>query len=401
MNKNIVSRRYDLDWLRVMAIFAIFIFHNTRFYDTDDWAVKNSSTYLFMDGWKAFAISWGMPLILLISGASAFFALGKISPGKYVKGIIMRLFVPLMVGIFTHAALQVYLERLHKGEFSGSFFDFYPHYFEGMYGFGGNFAWMGLHMWYLEALFIFSLLCLPLFVFFKKSTIGRRILRSLGDFLVKPGAIYLPALPIMWLIYVLDPATWGNKDLGGWSVVIYPIFFISGFLIISNQNLQQRIQQTRWVSLGSALVLTVIYLFLEFNNEPFFNSIGELPADLIISPVAWCWLLVVFGFGMKHLNFNTPLLKYANEAVLPFYILHQTVIVALGYYAMQWNIPALVKFLFTLSVSFLITMTLYEFLVRRFNVLRFLFGMKPLPKRTGSESLEVTAINKPRTGIAS
>lgn len=397
MNKEIVQRRYDLDWLRVMAIFAIFIFHNTRFFDTDDWAVKNPSTYLFMDGWKAYAISWGMPLVLLISGASAFFALSKVSPGRYVKGIIMRLFVPLMVGIFTHAALQVYLERLHKGEFNGSFLDFYPHYFDGMYGFGGNFAWMGLHMWYLEALFIFSLLCLPLFVFFKKSTIGRRILRSLGDSLAKPGAVYLLALPVMWLIYVLDPATWGNRDLGGWSVVIYPIFFISGFLIISNQNLQHRIQQLRWLSLGSALVLTVIYLFLEFNESTPLSTIGEWPADLIISPVAWCWLLAVFGFGMKHLNFNTPLLKYANEAVLPFYILHQTVIVTLGYFVVQWNIPAPVKFLFTLSISFLITMGLYEFLVRRFNMLRFLFGMKLVVKSTTVGSQETQVVEPART----
>jgi hypothetical protein len=197
-----------------MAILAIFVFTAPAFFDTDDWAIKNPSTYLLVDGWKTFATSWGMPLILLISGASAFFALGKVSPGKYVKGIFVRLFVPLMVGMFTHIAFQVYLERLHKGEFSGSFFEFYPHYFEGMYGFGGNFAWMGLHLWYLEALFIFSLLCLPLFLFFKKTRIGQHILSGLGNFLALPGAVYLLALPAMGLIYVLDPETC-NRDMGG------------------------------------------------------------------------------------------------------------------------------------------------------------------------------------------
>jgi hypothetical protein len=314
-----------------------------------------------------------------------------------VKGIIVRLFVPLLVGMLTHIAFQVYLERLHKGEFSGSFFEFYPHYFDGMYGFGGNFAWMGLHLWYLEALFIFSLLCLPLFLFFKKSKLGKRLLSGLGDFLAKPGAVFLLVLPAMWLIYILDPETWGNKDMGGWSVVIYPLFFISGFVIISNQRLQERIKHMRWLSLGLALAVTIVYLFLEFNTNPALYAIGEMPADLIVSPVAWCWLLVVFGFGMQHLNFNTPLLKYANEAVLPFYILHQTVIVTLGYFVVQWSIPSLLKFFFTLTASFLISMGLYELIVRRVNLLRFLFGMKLLVRKAAVQPQKPQVIELART----
>jgi hypothetical protein len=125
---------------------------------------------------------------LIISGASTFFALSKVSPGKYIMGLVARLLVPLIVGIFTHIALQVYLENLHKGTFNGSFFEFYPHYFDGMYGFGGNFAWMGLHLWYLEVLFIFSPLCLPTFLWFKNKASGRHVLGRIGDFLAKPGA---------------------------------------------------------------------------------------------------------------------------------------------------------------------------------------------------------------------
>ena len=73
-----------------------------------------------------------------------------------------RLFVPLVVGVFSHAMLQVCLERVTHHQFRGSFFDFIPHYFEGWYGFGGKFAWMGLHLWYLLILFVFSLILYPL-----------------------------------------------------------------------------------------------------------------------------------------------------------------------------------------------------------------------------------------------
>jgi len=381
MDARETTRRYDLDWLRVLAILAIFVFHCTRAFDTDDWSLKNPTTYLTVTMWKEFAISWGMPLILIISGCSAFLALEKVRPGKYVKGLFLRLFVPLMVGMFTHVALQVYLENLQKGNFSGSFFAFYPHYFDGMYGFGGNFAWMGLHLWYLELLFIVSLLCLPLFAWFKYTQIGRRTLKGLGDFLTLPGAVFLLAVPAILLITRLDEESWGNQSLGGWSVFIYPLFYIGGYVILSSQRLQERIIQMRWISLGLGLVLSPVHLFFEFQTRyPAVDSLADKLADPLICVVVWCWLLAVLGFGMKHLNFNTPFLKYANEAVLPFYILHQSVIVCLGYFVLQWAIPDLLKFLIILSGSFLATIGIYEFLIRRHNALRFLFGMKLLPK---------------------
>jgi hypothetical protein len=108
-----------------------------------------------------------------------------------------------------------------------------------------------------------------------------------------------------------------------------------------------------------------------------------LPArtkDLINCLVCWSWLLVVFGFGMQHLNFNKPILKYANEAVLPFYIMHQTVIVFLGFFILGWAIPDLLKFIIILLISFGVVLLIYQFLVRRYNLLRFLFGMKLRPR---------------------
>ena len=396
MDTKIVQRRYDLDWLRVLAILAIFVFHCTRMFDTDDWHLKNQTTYMAITAWKEFAISWGMPLILMISGASVFYALGKVSAGKYLKGIFARLFVPLMVGMFTHVAWQVYLENRFKGNFNGSFLEFYPHYFDGMYGFGGNFAWMGLHLWYLELLFIFSLLFLPLFLWFKHRPSGQWTLRVLGDFLAIPGAVFLLALPAILLIINLDPQTWGNQDLGGWSVLIYPFFFVSGFLIVSSQPLQDRIKQIRWISLGLGLVLTPPFLFLEFQTHyPAFFPLADALGDPLYCLVGWSWLLAVFGFGMRHLNFNTPFLRYANEAALPFYILHQTVIVSLGYFVLRWPIPDLLKFAVLLLCSFAITLGLYEFLVRRFNLLRFLFGMKLLPKTSALQPLEATPTVSP------
>jgi glucans biosynthesis protein C len=399
MHTNYVQRRNDLDWLRVFAILAVFFFHCTRFFDTDDWAIKNATTYLPVQVWLEFATSWGMPLVLIISGASAFLALDKYRPGKYFKGLFLRLFVPLMVGMFTHVAFQIYLENLHKGKFSGSFFAFYPHYFDGMYGFGGNFAWMGLHLWYLELLFIVSLVCLPLFIWFKRTSTGLHALRAMGDLLVNPAAVLLLALPAILLILNLDEETWGNQSLGGWSFVIYPLFFIAGFVILANERLQKYIVQVRWVHLGMGLVFSSVYLFGKFQTVyspdifPLLDSLMKVLDCLVV----WSWLLAVLGFGMAHLNAKTPFLKYVNEAVLPFYILHQTVIVTLGYFVVRWAIPDLLKFVIILTVSFFMVTGLYEYGVRRFNLLRFLFGMKVTPKTATVQAQELQSIVPART----
>ena len=395
-----VQRIFYLDWLRVLAILAIFgLHHATRFFDTDDWFIKNATTYLSVQVWLEFCTSWGMPLILIISGASTFLALDKYRPGKYITGLFLRLFIPLVVGIFTHVALHIYLENLHTGKFSGSFFEFYPHYFDGMYGFGGNFAWMGSHLWYLELLFILSLVFLPIFIWFKRTSIGRRVLQGMGDLLANPAAVLLLALPAILLILNLDEEGPGNTSLGGWSVVIYPLFYIAGFVILSNQRLQKSIVRMRWIHLGMGVIFSAVYLFGEF--QTIYPTDHFLLANQLVKVldcfVVWSWLLTVMGFGMVHLNVNTPFLKYANEAALPFYILHQTVVVTLGYFVVQWVIPDLLKYVIILTVSFFVIMGLYEFGVRRFNLMRFLFGMKLHAKPVDLQSKETQLKEVART----
>jgi peptidoglycan/LPS O-acetylase OafA/YrhL len=149
-NSPVSLRRYDLDWLRVLAILTVFIYHTTRFFNLGDWHVKNPVNYLGVDVLERFVEIWMMPLIFVISGASLFYALDKGGTARFLKDKVLRLLVPLVVGVFTFSILQVYLERITHYQFFGSFFDFLPHYFEGIYDYqdptAGNFAIAGMHL---------------------------------------------------------------------------------------------------------------------------------------------------------------------------------------------------------------------------------------------------------------
>jgi len=377
----------------------VFVYHCSLIFAPDPFQIKNPTIYPYLDDIGALVGLWGMPLIFMISGASVFHALGKVSTGKYITGIIARLIVPLVIGIFTQSAFQVYIEALQKGTFTGSFFAFYPHYFDGLYAFGGNFAWMGMHLWYLEALFLYSILCLPFFVWLKKSTSGQRFLQHLRDFFGNSPMIYLLVLPVAVLGYVLNPEGLGTTVLGGWSIFAYLVFFVSGFVIISSERVQASIKHLRWVSLVMGIFLWGVFdLIWGALGDPHFGTWQFVIGYSFWCLCAWSWLLAVFGFGFQHLNRNKPMLRYANEAVLPFYILHQPVVLSLGFFVVQWAIPDVFKFLIILSVSFFIVMVIYEFMVRRFNPMRFLFGMKPARKIVEAQ-LQESHITEPAQTI--
>jgi glucan biosynthesis protein C len=398
METRTVTRRYDLDWLRVLAILTVFIYHTTKFFNSEDWHVKNPTSYLVMDVLETTLANWILALIFAISGASLFYALDKGGAGRFIKDKVLRLVVPLVaMGMFLFGTFQVYLERLTHGAFNGSFFEFLPHYFDGLYGYGGNFAWSGLHLWYLEMLFIFCLIFLPLFLWLKRGT-GQRLLSKLGDLLAARGAIYLLALPtILCLILTTSDSFLGNlEDWGGGSILSHATFFLSGFLIVSHEGLQKNIQRFRWLSLALVVILmaTLFILMMTISDPPSGTLLSALGRSLW-GLWSWCWVLTVLGFGTKHLNFNRPILPYANEAVLPFYILHQPVLLCVGYFVVQWAIPAAVKFLVIDAISFALIMALYAFVVRRVNVIRFLFGMKWLVRTP------VAHIQEAQTAISS
>ncbi len=361
-------RRFDLDWMRILAILSVFVFHSMRFFNFDDWHVKNAHQYILPSDIIHYMDQWMMPFIFLISGAALYYAVGngKIlnTAGKFIKDKVLRLLVPLLFNAFTLLLIPVYLERITHNQFTGSLIDFIPHYFDGIYGIGmGNFAIVGLHLWYLLVLFAFSIVLLPLFMLLK-SRKASRVLGWVTKAVALPGGIYVLALLVVTAWKLIDPNGILGFDRFNWNLGVYMSFVIIGFVIMSSEKLQRSIMQLRWVSLALAIGISVWFFKTDEHT------------DLVAMSVA----LTFLGFGMKYLNVEKPALKYASEAVLPFYILHQTVLLIVGYFAVQLAIPDLLKWAIIFVASLAIILGTYEYLVRRNNVLRFLFGMKLLKR---------------------
>jgi hypothetical protein len=88
----------------------------------------------------------------------------------------------------------------------------------------------------------------------------------------------------------------------------------------------------------------------------------------------WSWLIVIMVSASKHLNFNHKSRKFLNENFMPFYILHQTIIVIIGFFVVQTDLLIILKYLGICITSFAIIIALVM-IIRQVNILRFLFGM--------------------------
>lgn len=376
----IKGRRVDIDYLRVISILAVFVFHGARAFDTEGWHVKNPVTGMPFDAIVFILHKWIMPIFFVMAGTGAWYSLQSRSPGLYLKERVYRLLVPLVFGIFTIIPHQVYIERITNGEYRGlSLIGFYPRYFDGFYAFGGNFAWMGLHLWFLLVLFLFSIVTLPIFLAFRKTRIlnGIKISKPLGLAL-----IYL-LLILIFLSEILLSSTNGfgeGRSFGGWFLMDYLLFFIFGYVLIPRKTVMAILEEFRWVSLIISLSTLMMLIYMRFRPLPVDPDMLRGVNQLLTAATTWIGLSAFFGIAARNATRSDRFLEYASPAVMPFYVFHQSVIVAVAYFMLPiLNHLLVLKYFLLLAVSFIFTLLSYEF-VRRVPGLAFLYGIKEKPR---------------------
>lgn len=234
------NRQFYIDWLRVGAMFLLLFYHSARLFNVDPWHIKNAVLNLGFQYFTRFLDIWHMPLFFILAGASVWFALDHRTPGSFTKERILRIFVPLIFSMLIIVPPQVFTQRVFDGDFTGSFLAWYPHTFQGIYSMdnsaSGNLSWH--HLWFLAYLFFFSLLLIPIFWYFKNAK-RKYIILSLARFMEKPGALFLPAIPLIIINFTLRSTYgWGNQNLiDDWAnFLFYSLTFFYGFLLVLSCN---------------------------------------------------------------------------------------------------------------------------------------------------------------------
>ncbi len=329
---------------------------------------------------------WRMPLLVLISGAGTYFALGKRTSLQYLGERFKRLFIPLLVGVFTLVPVQVYIEK--SAQFS-SLLNYYPHMFEGVYP-EGNFSWH--HLWFIAYLFFIALVISP-FLKFLRSGRFDLFVGKLARVVSKRMGANVFILPLIISQLVLRPFYPENTHglFDDWAEVsCFILFFLSGYIIISNSRIVDSIRRQRRLFLFESVVSSIVLVTVPYMLS---DTAGNLLWDIIEPVVAFSTGLATIGYAREYLVHDNKIRKLANEAIYPFYLLHQPVIVVVASYMVKWNIPVAEKVVIITMASFALTVAIYWFLVRPFNAMRLIFGLKMIRKQGRPEKAVLAPIS--------
>ena len=357
----------------------LFLYHTDMIFYNYDWHVKNSELNIISTIHISFFVQWIMPLFFVLSGASIFYSLEFRSAPTFLRERVKRLLIPFVViGYFLTSPPQMYIDRLSHNKFDGTFWDFMPTYFQGVSGVSGNFNYFNFHLWYLVFLFVFSAVLLPLFKRGKNNEPG--FLKKISHWFEGPWRLILLVLPLFVVNVLVDTfGLHGLRRTGGWDLFSYMLLLIYGYLFFCSEKTRGIISRVWKPALSLSIILSVTGLVVQLGINPEVSNstpILYLSLTLLNCVRVLLWMIAIIGLGGRFLNFNSGFLKYANEAVLPFYILHQLFIVVFGYWVVQWQLNSFIKYVLIVGSSFVVIMGLYDIIIKRFNVTRFLFGLK-------------------------
>jgi glucans biosynthesis protein C len=380
MNDKIFERRNDLDWLRLIAIVILLFFHTGMLFNPWEWHIKNNEISESFRYWMIWLHFWRMPLLLFISGAGTYMALSKRTGGQYLGERAKRLLIPLAFGMFVVVPPQIFFE--HIKEYNG-YFDFYKTVFSFVPYPEGSFSWH--HLWFIAYLFVFSLIALPFLLFLRseKSLPFRNAVTKI--FSSPAGILFIPSIFILITQIILRPyfPEETHDLLHDWGFfMFYFSFFLFGMVCYSNGKLWLSIGENRKYLLVAAIFSLVPFYVTYFHLReiltlPWDTDTVETIFDVVAIFMSWFTVITVIAYGQHYLNRPHPWLKHFNEGLYPFYILHQTVIIAIGYYICQlpWGIFA--KFWTVSLLTLASCLGFYFLIIRPFNFVRILFGLKP------------------------
>ncbi len=379
------TRNYYIDSLRVIAIFMMFVYHTFMVFVADwGWHIKNTETsnmLLEINYWMA---SFRMPLLFFVSGYISYILMKRFDSREFTIQRFIRLIIPTIIWTFVLVAPQIYFERKLQGT-DESYIEFYQSFLEFKWWPDGNFHW--LHLWFIPYLFCYNILSIPLYQVLQNDN---RFTRNMGSFFQRPAAlfvfVFVAIFPYTFLSVHYEASYDLIHDIARHSFFIF--FVIAGLLFFRFQQAAEILESKRRLFLSFAFLSILSINVLRWNGwEPFDiwdNWIEKPQTYLFLALVnfnSWMWVFTSLGYGKKYLNKGSKLLSYANTAVYPFYILHQTVIVVIAYYVVGTEDDLSLKLLFLLIICFLIIIAIYHLFIRPYNAIRFLFGMKKLPSR--------------------
>jgi peptidoglycan/LPS O-acetylase OafA/YrhL len=389
------ERRPELDAIRMLVVIGLVFFHSALvFAADDDFYVKNVETTEAVMIIAGFGVVWAMPLLFLISGLGAWHSLQRRGAGGFASERLLRLGVPLVVATLVLNPLPQWLRlRSADADYHESYLGFLPRFYdvhlepeEFPFLVQGEHFETG-HLWFVVLLLTFSLMLVPLHRWLPRERVRRIGDRVAETTLHRRGVVFLPAVAFAAICAFAGL----EEDYAGWHRWSYLLFFVAGYALAADDRFRTVMRRDAGAAawLG-ALLFAAAGPGFALADEPFTEMTALATASrALFGAAGWCLVVAIPGL-LDRRRLEQPraapnptpttrrrLYDYLAAAVLPLYVLHQPIVVAVAYFVIGWSAPILVEYAVLVVIALILTLTAYELLVRRTRVTRFLFGMRP------------------------
>lgn len=347
-------RKHYLDNIRIIVILMLFPYHafmiwnnyGTKFYV---WGGNNNILSSFI----VLVSSWFMPVLFVVAGMSARYSLKKRSIKEFIKERVSKVLIPFICGLILLVPFQTLYARKFFFNYSGSIMDnfkyFFTHFsdlngYDGMFTFG--------HLWFLLYLFIIALITLPII----KNISFKKIEKKVDK------------INAFWIILIFIPLFifYNIGNFGGQSIGKYILLYLLGYYLFTDSFIDNLV---KYKSLFIPLfIISEILLVLGYYIYGFYN-------DLFVNFVGWIGICSCIILGELFLNKETKLTDYFKKSSFSIYILHQTILVIIGYYSLMNFNNIYIQLSIIIIGSFISTILLYE-LIKRIPYLRKIIGIK-------------------------
>lgn len=368
------SRRYDLDWLRVLA-FGLLIFYHTGMLYSENWGFHFKSQYLSsgIESIMLLLSPWRMGLIWFISGVALRFIVARFSLGMFLTTRSVKILLPLLFGIWFIVPIQLYAQMSQEASLAMGFWQFYSQFFDltnplfERYQAG---IWPHVdvnHLWYLRSLWQFTLLLVLAMPLFHHATVHTIITRLCGRSLF---TVFIVLLLPLCLLKLSWPSDTFRYPMGA-------LFLLYGYLLAWQPAFYSQLLR-HWRVLFVVFTLGYIVVVLCYNTiwqNPAASQWQITSMDMLYTAQRLMGVLLMLALAQRFLNHDHPKLALLNGAVFPFYLLHQSVIIGLAFYLSKLQLGGFVEPLLILSLTFIICWLVF-IVARRIDLLSPLLGIK-------------------------
>ena len=356
-------RKHWIDNLRWVTVLLVLFYHVIYFYN-------NKGVFggiggfgdgpQYQDVVMYILYPWFMPLLFLLAGMSARYALEKYDAKPWFKARTRKLLVPATIGLLVFQWMVGYFNTAVAAANTGSFAGMpgVAKYF--MYAISGTGP-----LWFIQDLWLFSLLLLLI----RKLDPKNRFHQWCGK------------LNIVWII-LLGILFWAGEQLiiqnprpesaDGLYNLYKPLFylvpFLMGYFVFSHEDVQEKVGNAWIPLLACAVVAGGVLIGTTFGQD---NTTPQYLGSPLNCLYGWLMCLGMLGWFKARFNRTSAFATYMTKCSFGLYILHYTVIASLGYMLKVYTqLPPWAMYVILTVAVFTITPLLYE-IIRRIPFIRW------------------------------